>query len=129
MVGVQDERHVHGADGHWILLRAKEHVEEVGGQAQVGPWGQRLASLAQCLERGHDGGRLRDQAHRLAHAGLARVIRVVGVVHGEQGHRCAEHLHGHRRPGELGHHAQHIGRQRTVPGQLRPRLLQFAPRG
>ena len=42
MLGVQDQRHVQGAAWSGDRLAAAQHVQEVGGGAQVRPGGDRL---------------------------------------------------------------------------------------
>ncbi len=71
-----------------------QHVEEVGGLAQVGPGRKRRRAAADPAPGGDDGGKPGDQADRHAHAGFPRRpadVRVVGRQHADRG---LEHVHG-----------------------------------
>jgi hypothetical protein len=91
VVGVEDQRHVEGLGGDVVGLLARQHVEEVGGVAEVPARLERVVAAAEAVVVGQQGGNLRHHAPALPPGGLG--VPGVGV-----GFPLAGRQHRHARP-------------------------------
>jgi len=96
MLGMQHERRVDGPGRLFIRVPAGQHVEEVGGMAEVARRRHWVLAVADAVPGGNDGGKAGDQSQGDAQAGLSRSDRDVGIVLGEHGHRRLQNVHRQR---------------------------------
>ena len=118
---VQHHVGVHQRRGILAGPLALEHVEKVGGVAELPARRHRVASLADVVVRGHDHRHLGGEPDPLAAGGLERVVARLGVEGGERGHGRAQHVHGMRvlhRADDVEDGAGHLARllERRVEG-------------
>jgi hypothetical protein len=108
VLGVQHQRHVHGADAGLVGFLAVEHVQEVGGEAEPVLRLQRLQPPAARSNARRQRGRLRGEQPPCAAPTRGDVVGG-GVEHPQRRDGGAERGHRVRVVGEAPHHLQHLG--------------------
>ena len=104
---MEDEEDIHEPDvlGRWLLTC--DHVQEVGGIAEVVPGRENLLVVLVPVYRCHDGAHLRGDGHGLFLLGIHRVVEdaegrdadaegIHGVAVSGEGSQYVEHVTGHR---------------------------------
>ena len=124
MLGVEHHVGVHQRRGVRARGLALEHVEKIGGMAEIGARRHRVPVLPEVVMRGDDHRHLRGEADPLPPGGLEGVVPRLRVVRGEGGYRGAEHVHGMRiayRPDDVvdgGGEAPGLLQRRVEGGEL-----------
>ena len=93
MLGVQYQADVEKMAEFLVRQLTRQHIEEVGGMADIAPGGYGWLTFANAVPGGHDGREPGNQAGGLAQAGLAVAGRYIRVVAGQHGGDRLEDVH------------------------------------
>jgi hypothetical protein len=93
MLGVENQRHIEGASISGARLLAAQHVQEVGGVAEIRTRRNRRLSLAETIMHGDSHRNLPQQPLGLAKTSRARRVFRIGIEVGQDADRTAKNIH------------------------------------
>ena len=129
VVGMQDQGDVEGLRVLGVRDRTVQHVQEIGGVAQVRIRRDGIGAAGDPMPGGGNGRELGGQPDGFAQVGFAGVVRRVRVEGGQERHGRTEHVHGCRAARDGPQQVQDFLGQYPAGAELRVEFRQLARAG